>query len=85
MGKTSEDFFGKFSGKASKPALLNALFLGVPANQGVEDREDMPPVFDHAVENVAQLGVALGVAMPLQQDGLGDLDVPAKLLRRMAA
>ncbi len=65
--------------------LLNALFLGVPPDQGIEDREDVAPVFDHAVENVAEFGVALGVAVPLEQDGLRDLDVAAELFGRMAA
>jgi hypothetical protein len=65
--------------------LLNALFLRVPANQRIEDREDVPPIFDHPVENVAELGVAFGVAMPLQHDGLRHLDIPPELLGRMAA
>ena len=61
-------------------ALLNALFLGVPADQGIEDREDVPPVFDHAVENVAEFGVALGVSVPLQHDRLGHLNITPELL-----
>ena len=65
--------------------LLNALFLGVPPDQRIEDREDVAPVFDHAVEDVAKFGVALGVAVPLDHDGLGDLDIAAELFGRMAA
>lgn len=65
--------------------LLNALFLGVPADQRIEDRQDVSPVFDHAIEDVAEFGVALGVAVPLQQDGLGHFDITAELLGRMAA
>lgn len=65
--------------------LLDALLLGVPADQGVEDGEDVAAVFDHAVEDVAKLGVALGVAMPFQQHGGRNLDVTAELLGRMAA
>ena len=65
--------------------LLNALLLGVPADQGVEDSQNVAAVFDHAVEDVAEFRVALGVAVPLEQDGLGHLDVAAELLGRMAA
>jgi hypothetical protein len=65
--------------------LLNALFLGIPPDQGIEDCQDVAPVFDHAVEDVAEFGIALGVTVPLQQDGLGYLDVAAELFGRMAA
>jgi hypothetical protein len=73
------------TGKIAGRELLNALLLGVPPNQGIEDGEDVPPVFDHAVEDVAELGVALGVAVPLDHDGLGHFDIAAQLLGRMAA
>src|ERR1700733_3062640 len=64
---------------------MDALFLGVPAYEGIEDCEYVPAVFDHAVEDVAEFGVALGVAMPLDHDGLGHFDVAAKLFGRMSA
>jgi hypothetical protein len=65
--------------------LLDALFLGVPANQGVEYGQDVAAVFDHAVEDVAEFGVALGVAVPLQEYRGGHLDIAAELLWGMAA
>ena len=65
--------------------LLNALLLGVPPDQGIEDREDVAAVFDHAVENVAEFRIALGIAVPLDHDGLRHFDIAAKLLRRMPA
>jgi hypothetical protein len=65
--------------------LLNALLLGVPPDQGVENGQDMAAVFDHAVEDVAEFGVALGVAVPLDHDGLRHFDVAAKLFGRMPA
>ena len=67
-----------------KADLLNALFLSVPTNQGIEDRQDVAAVFDHAVEYVAKFGIALGVAVPLDHHGLRHFDVAAQLLRRMA-
>jgi len=67
------------------PYLLNALFLGVPPYQGIEDCQDVAAIFDHAVEDVAEFGVALGVTVPLDHDGLGHFDVAAKLLGRMSA
>ena len=68
-----------------KADLLDALLLGVPPDQRIENGKDVPAVFDHAVEDVAELGVAFGVAVPLQQDGLGHFDIAAQLFRRMAA
>jgi hypothetical protein len=64
--------------------LLNALFLGVPPDQRIEDCKYVAPVFHHAVEDVAEFRVALGVPMPLQQDRLGYLDVAPELFGRMA-
>jgi hypothetical protein len=64
--------------------LLHALFLGVPPDQGIEDGEDVAPVFDHAVENISQFRVALGVAVPLQQYRGRHFDIAAELLGRMA-
>ena len=65
--------------------LLNALLLSVPADQGIEDGKDVAPVFDHAIENVAKFRIALGVAVPLQEDRRRNFDIAAELLWRMAA
>ena len=65
--------------------LLNALLLCVPADQGIEYGEDVAPVFDHAIEDVPQFRVALGVAVPLQQYRRRHLDVAAQLLGRVPA
>src|ERR1700742_4980966 len=60
--------------------LLNALFLGIPPYQGIEDFQDVAAIFAHAVEDFPEFGVALGVTVPLDHDGLGHFDVAAKLL-----
>jgi len=65
--------------------LLDALFLGVPSYEGVKDGEDVTAVFDHAVEDVAKFRVALGVAVPLQQNGGRHLDIAAQLLWGMTS
>ena len=65
--------------------LLNALLLGVPPDQGVENGEDVPAIFDHAVEDVAEFRVALGVSVPFDHNGLRHFDVAAQLVGRMAA
>ena len=65
--------------------LLDALFLGVPAYQGVEYGENVAAVFDHTVEDVAEFGVALGIAVPLQEHRRGHLNIAAELLWGMAA
>jgi hypothetical protein len=46
--------------------LLNALFLAVPANQRVEDRQHVAAVFHDAEENIAQFGLAFGVTVPFR-------------------
>jgi hypothetical protein len=66
-------------------SLLDALLLSVPAHQGIENGEDVAPVFDHAIKNVAQFRIAFGVAVPLQEDRRRDFDIAAELLWRMAA
>ena len=65
--------------------LLDALLLSVPADEGVEDGQDVAAVFDHAIENVAQLGIAFGIAVPLQEHRRRNFNIAAKLLWRMAA
>lgn len=60
---------------------MNALLLAVPSNQSVKYGQDMPAVFDHAGENIAEIRLAFGFAMPFGQDGRGNFDVSAELLR----
>jgi hypothetical protein len=43
--------------------------LHIGADQGVKDGEDVAAVFEHAGENIAQLGFALGFAMPFGKYG----------------
>jgi hypothetical protein len=63
--------------------LLNALLLGVPSNEGIEDGEYVAPIFDHTIENVAEFRVAFGIAMPLQKDRGRYLNIAAELLGRV--
>ena len=64
--------------------LLNALRLAVGAHQGIEDGEHVPPIIHHARENVFELRVAFGFAMPLGEHGAGNFDVAPQLIRGMA-
>jgi len=57
--------------------------LDFRADQRIEDSQDVPPVFEHAEENVAQLGFAFGLAMPFGKDGWRNFYVLAKLVRGM--
>jgi hypothetical protein len=70
----------KAYGRWALEGLLDALFLCVPANKGIEDRKDVAAVLDHAVEDIAEFGIALGVTVPLDHDGLRHFDIAAKLL-----
>ena len=65
--------------------LLNALLLAIPANQGIEDCQDVTPVLDHPRENVAQARFALRFTMPLRKNRGRHFDVPTQLLGGMAA
>lgn len=49
-----------------------------------KDREDVPAVADHAVEQFAELGLAGGFFVPFRQNRGGDFDIAAQLLRRVA-
>ena len=66
-----------------KFGLLDAMVLYFGANQGVEDGEDVPAVFEHARENITKLRFALGFAMPLGQNSGRNLDVLAQFVRGM--
>ena len=65
--------------------LLHVADDAIGADQGVEDRQNVAAVFDHARENVSQLGLALGFTMPLGQHCRGYLNILAKFLGRIAA
>src|SRR5712692_3803548 len=64
--------------------LLKALRLRVVADQGLEDGQDVPPVFHHALEHIAEAGLALHLAVPAGQHGGRHFDVAAQLLSRVA-
>jgi hypothetical protein len=64
--------------------LLNSLLLSVPADQRVEDRQDVAPVFDEPEENIPQLRFALGLAVPFGQDRGRNFNVAPELFRRVA-
>jgi hypothetical protein len=63
--------------------LLDTQILHVGVDERVEDGEDVAAVLDDASENVAQLGLALGFAVPFGENGRRNFDVAAKALRRM--
>ena len=65
--------------------LLNAGGAGFAADEGIEDGQDVAAVFDHAVEGVAQAGLALGFPIPLGQHLRGHINIAAKLVGGMAA
>ena len=47
--------------------------------------QDVPAVFHHAEENVLQLGITLGVAVPFGEDRGRHFDIAAELFGRVAA
>lgn len=53
--------------------------------QGVENCQDMAAVFDYALEDGAEFGLAGGFAIPFGEDFDWDSDVAAELLGGMAA
>src|SRR6266849_550926 len=71
------------SGGRGKTRLLKALRLRVVADQGLEDGQDVPPVFHHALEHIAEAGLALRLAVPTGQHGGRHFDVAAQLLSRV--
>jgi hypothetical protein len=64
--------------------LLNADRAGFETDEGVEDGQDVAAVLYHAVEIVAQAGLALGFAVPLGQDLGGHFDIAAELVGGVA-
>ena len=65
--------------------LLHALGARFSVDERFENGEYVAAVINHAGEDVAQRGVVLGFAMPLQQYRGRDLDIPAKLFGGMPA
>jgi len=65
--------------------LLNALRLAVGSDQGIKNSKHVAPVIHHALENIFQLRVALGFAMPFGKNRAGHLNVAPQLVRGMAA
>src|SRR5438270_4765866 len=65
--------------------LLNALRLAIGPDQGIEDCQHVAPVIDHALKNIFQLRVAFGLAVPLGEDGAGNLDIATQLVGGMTA
>jgi hypothetical protein len=63
--------------------LLNALGTRFGIHECFEDGQHVPAVFDHASEDAAQHGFALGFTMPFEQDRLGDFDIAAKFRSRV--
>jgi hypothetical protein len=54
-------------------------------DEGIENRQDVPAVGEHAFEHTVIEGIALGQALPALQDTRWDVNVLAQLLERMAA
>ena len=65
--------------------LLHAGDAGIETNQGIENRQDVPAVFHHSREHVAEARFALSLAVPSSQDVNRHFDIAAKFLGRMAA
>src|ERR1700747_1241288 len=65
--------------------LLNALRLAVGPHQRIKNSEHVSPGIPHALEDIFQLRIALGFAVPFGENRAGHLDVAPQLVRRMAA
>jgi len=61
------------------------MVLDFGTDEGVKDGEDVPAVFEHARENIAQLGFALGFAMPFCKYGGRNFNVLPQFIRGMSA
>jgi hypothetical protein len=55
-----------------------------PEDQGIEYRQDVLAVSEHAYQHAVVEGIALGQALPALQDPRRDVDILAQLLQRMA-
>ena len=65
-------------------SLLNALWLRVRTNEGVENSQNVAAVIHHARKDVAKLRIAFCFAMPLGEDDRRHFDVSPQFVRRMA-
>ena len=54
------------------------------ANQGVENRQDMTPIFYHPLQNLAQTWFALGLPVPASQNMRRHFDIAAEFFGGMA-
>jgi hypothetical protein len=75
----------KYEGGGKARELLHALGARFSDDEGLENRKNVAAVVHHAREDVAQRGIALGFAMPLQEHRGRDLDIPAQFLGGMPA
>src|SRR5580692_9208088 len=60
------------------------MVVNVRTNQSIENRQDVPAVFHHACEDIAQLRLTLGFFVPFSENQCGDFDVLAQFFRGMA-
>src|SRR5579864_5054539 len=67
---------------ASNRGLLGNVRL--EANQGVENRQDVTPVFHHPLQNLAQTWFALGLPVPASQNVWRHFDIAAEFFGGMA-
>jgi hypothetical protein len=65
--------------------LLNAQLLVIGTDERIEDSQNVAAVIHHARENVSQVRVAFGFAMPFGQDRGWNFDIPAQLIGGVAA
>lgn len=65
--------------------LLKAKLLVVETDERIENGQDVAAVIDHPGENVSQVWIAFCLAMPFGQYGGWNFDVPAQLIRGVAA
>ena len=59
--------------------LLHAGDLSIAVDQRLKNGKDMTAVYDHALESVAQAGLALRFTVPAREDVRRHLNVPAQL------
>lgn len=71
----------------SRPAaeLLEPLSRRIVVDEGVENGQNVPAVFDDALEHGSKSGLARCLTIPLGQRGRGNLNVAAQLVGRMPA
>ena len=65
--------------------LLNVMVAKVGTDQGVEDGQNVAAVIHHARKYVTEMRFALGILVPLRQDGWRNFNVAAQLFRGVSA